>query len=83
MLKSIKIGRKEYPLKKGDYIIGSKDKYSLYAGDNRTLRSERFTRFPNISLTKKAVKELKLETLRKKEIYDDFYQKSFTYWFLE
>ena len=70
MLKSIKIGRKEYPLKKGDYIIGSGDNYSLHAGNGRRL-------------TKKAVKELKLETLCKKEIYDDSYCKSFTIWFIE
>ena len=85
MLKSIKIGRKEYPLKKGDYIINSENRYTLYAGDGRTLKSKKYIDHSYISLTKKTVKGLKLENLCAKKIYrtTPFSQVFDTKWFIE
>jgi hypothetical protein len=64
---SIKIGREEYEIKKGDYILDNGACYQFCAGDRRTLKMQGWHSYSSLRVSKTAIKHLKLETLEKKE----------------
>ena len=65
MLSAVKIGRNEYPIKKGDYILYNGACYQFCSGDGRTLKLERYTPYTNLRLPDIMVKKIPFEALEK------------------
>ena len=66
-MKTIKIGRKTYEIKKGDYILFNQACYQFCSGDNRTLKVEGWNRYSNLVIPKSRMKEIDLESMKKIE----------------
>jgi hypothetical protein len=64
----IKIGRKTYKVKEGDYIIFNGACYQFCAGDGRILKQEGFNSYRSLVMPKTAVKKIDFSKLEKKEI---------------
>lgn len=65
MLSAIKIGRKEYPIKKGDYILYNGACYQFCSGDDRTLKLERCTQYTSLVLPDAMVKKIPFNDMQK------------------
>ena len=65
VLSAVKIGRKEYPVKKGDYILYNGACYQFCSGDGRTLKLERYTQYTNLKLPDVMVKKIPFESMKK------------------
>ena len=65
VLSAVKIGRKEYPIKKGDYILYNGTCYQFCSGDGRTLKFERFTQYTNLQLSASTVKKIPFDKMQK------------------
>jgi len=65
VLSAVKIGRKEYPIKKGDYILYNGACYQFFSGDGRTLKFERFTQYTNLQLSASMVKKIPFNDMQK------------------
>ncbi len=57
-LDKVKIGRKEYDVKSGDYILYNGAVYQFCAGDKRTLKQKGFDTFNTLTLPVTMVKKL-------------------------
>lgn len=57
-LDKVKIGRKEYDVKSGDYILYNGAVYQFCAGDKRTLKQKGFDTFNALTLPTTMVKKL-------------------------
>jgi hypothetical protein len=55
----------EIETKKGDYILFNGAVYQFCTGDNRKLGYENYSSYHTIVLTKKALKEIPLDTMKK------------------
>jgi len=78
VISSIKIGRKIYEVKKGDYILYNQSCYQFYTGDNRTLRYNNHTCYRYIMLPYLAIQDIPLHKMKK--IIEE---KNLTNWILE
>ena len=56
-----------YQPKAGDYILDNGAIFMFCAGDSRILRQEGFSSYRHIKLTKKAISEIDLKSLDRKE----------------
>lgn len=65
LLSAVKIGRKEYPVKKGDYILYNGACYQFCSGDGRTLKLERYTQYTNLKLPDVMIKKIPFESMKK------------------
>lgn len=65
VLLAVKIGRKEYQIKKGDYILYNGACYQLCSGDGRTLKVERHTNYTNLRLPNTIVKNIPFDSMQK------------------
>ena len=65
VLSAVKIGRKEYPIKKGDYILYNGACYQFCSGDGRTLKLERYIQYTNLRLPNAMVKKIPFENMVK------------------
>lgn len=65
VLSAVKIGRKEYPIKKGDYILYNGACYQFCSGDGRTLKLERFTQYTYLRLSASMVKKIPFDKMQK------------------
>lgn len=65
VLSVVKIGRKEYSIKKGDYILYNGSCYQFCSGDGRTLRLERFSEYTNLRLPDATVKRIPFNDMQK------------------
>ena len=65
VLSAVKIGRKEYPIKKGDYILYNGACYQFCSGDGRTLKLERYTQYTNLRLPDAMVKKIPFNDMQK------------------
>jgi hypothetical protein len=65
VLSAVKIGRKEYPVKKGDYILYNGACYQFCSGDGRTLKLERYTQYTNLRLPDAMVKKIPFNDMQK------------------
>ena len=65
VLSAVKIGRCEYPVKKGDYILYNGACYQFCSGDGRTLKIERYTQYTNLRLPDVMVKNIPFDDMRK------------------
>jgi hypothetical protein len=77
----IKIGRKDYQPKEGDYIQYNGSVYLFCAGDGRTLKRDGWTLQSNLSLSKRAVKLLPLDKMRKTEHENKYTNIQIARWF--
>ena len=66
-MKEIVIRGKTYQPQKGDYILDDGLCFMFCAGDNRILKQEGFSSCSYIRLSKKAIKEIDFESLKKVE----------------
>ena len=69
-MKSIKIGRQTYDIKKGDYIMYNGSCYQFITGDKRTLGYERYSKFSRITsleIPKSRLKEIPFDQLEKRQ----------------
>lgn len=57
-LDKVKIGRKEYDVKSGDYILYNGAVYQFCAGDKRTLKQQGFDTLNSLQLPATMVKKL-------------------------
>lgn len=64
-LTEIVIRREKYAIKKGDYVLYNGCIYQFFAADGRILKKERWGTYSNITLTKKALKNIPFDKLRK------------------
>jgi len=64
---TIKIGRKEHLIKKGDYILFNGACYQFCAGDGRTLERKRWNTYSSLRIPKTTVKKLTLDKMTKEE----------------
>lgn len=58
ILSSVKIGRKEYQVKTGDYILYNGASYQFCSGDGRTLEFKGYNQYANLRLPALMVKEI-------------------------
>ena len=65
VLSAVKIGREEYQIKKGDYILYNGSCYQFCSGDGRTLKSEKFTQYTNLELSASTVKKIPFDKMQK------------------
>lgn len=65
VLSVVKIGRKEYQIKKGDYILYNGACYQFCSGDGRSLRFERYTHYTNLRLPDAMVKKIPFNDMQK------------------
>ena len=65
VLSAVKTGRKEYPIKKGDYILYNGSCYQFCSGDGRALKFERFTQYTNLQLSASTVKKIPFDKMQK------------------
>ena len=65
VLSAVKIGRKEYQITKGDYILYNGACYQFCSGDGRTLKSERYTQYTNLRLPDSMVKKIPFDDMEK------------------
>jgi hypothetical protein len=64
---TIKIGRTEYQIKKGDYILDNGACYQFCSGDGRTLKQVGYTGYTNLVLPKSLVNKITFSEMTKKE----------------
>ena len=64
----IKIGRKEYEIQPGDYILYNRACYQLVAGDGRTLKWEGWHRYTSLVIPKTTLKKIPLDKMIRKEL---------------
>ena len=65
VLSAVKIGRKEYLIQKGDYILYNGQCYQFCSGDGRTLKSEGFNQYTNLKLPDVMVKKIPFDKMQK------------------
>lgn len=65
VLSAVKIGRQEYPIKKGDYILYNGTCYQFCSGDGRTLKLEQYTQYTNLILPDSMVKKIPFDDMEK------------------
>ena len=65
LLAAVKIGREEYSVKKGDYILYNGACYQFCSGDGRTLKLERYTQYTNLRLPDTMVKKIPFDLMEK------------------
>jgi len=65
ILTSIKIGRKEYPIKKGDYVLYNGSTYLFCSGDDRTLKFERFDQYRHLRIPNSVLKLIPFDKMEK------------------
>lgn len=65
VLSAVKIGRKEYQVKKGDYILYNGACYQFCSGDCRTLKLERYIQYTNLILPNAMVKKIPFDDMQK------------------
>ncbi len=65
VLEIIKVGREEYQVKKGDYIIFNGALYQFCSGDGRTLKLKNYTRYTNLVLSATMVKKIPFDLMIK------------------
>lgn len=65
VLSEVKIGRKEYQIKNGDYILYNGACYQFCSGDGRTLKLERYTQYTNLRLPDAMVKKIPFDDMQK------------------
>jgi len=66
-METIKIGRTEYEIKKGDYILDNGACHQFCSGDNRALERKGFNAYRNIVIPKTLVKKINFDKLKKVE----------------
>ena len=66
-MESIKIGRKEYEIKKGDYVFFNGVCYMFCSGDGRTLMIRGWDRFSYLTMPKSLLKKIPFDKMRKVE----------------
>lgn len=69
IIQSIKVRRREYEVKKGDYIVYNGICFMFNSGDNRVLEYKGFEKTTYITLPKSTVKTIPFEKLKRGE-YD-------------
>lgn len=62
-MKTIKIGRKEYDVKKGDYVQYNGAVYLFCAGDGRTLKREGWDMYTYLHIPKSVLKKIELKSM--------------------
>lgn len=67
-MKAIKIGRKEYEVKKGDYIQYNGAVYLFCAGDGRTLKREGWNVYHYLYIPKSVLKKIDLKSMPSESI---------------
>lgn len=77
-METIKIGRNEFEIKKGDYIYFNGVLYLFCAGDNRALLIKGFDKYTSLVISKKALSKLSLKTMDK--ITTNYYGKTHIKW---
>lgn len=61
----IKIGRNEYEIKKGDYILDNGSCFQFMAGDGRVLRRKSWSMYSNVMMPKSLIKKVPFSSLEK------------------
>jgi hypothetical protein len=67
IMKAIKIGRKTYDIKKGDYILFNRACYQFCTGDGRGLKFENWSSYSSLVIPKIRLKEIPFDSLNKIE----------------
>ena len=65
VLSVIKVGRKEYEIKKGDYVLYNGSCYQFCSGDGRTLKFENWTTYSNLRIPNVMVKKIPFDRMEK------------------
>jgi hypothetical protein len=68
LLKSFKIGRKQYEIKRGDYIQYNGSCYLFCSGDDRILKMRGFDMYRHLTLPKAEVKKIPFDAMIKQKI---------------
>jgi hypothetical protein len=72
-MSTIKVDRKEYTVKKGDYILYNGACYQFFAGDGRILKRKGFYTYSNLLLPESLVKKIPFDKMIKKGKQDLVY----------
>lgn len=65
-MKSIKIGRNEYEIKKGDYILYNGACYQFITFDKRILDFKNHQKIHSLTIPKTTIKKIPLDLMQKK-----------------
>lgn len=65
-MKSIKIGRNEYEIKKGDYILYNGACYQFITSDKRMLKFKNHQKIDALTIPKTTIKKIPLDLMQKK-----------------
>lgn len=82
-MKKIKVGRVEYDIQPGDYILHNGACYMFCSGDGRVLKYEAFSQICHVTLPKARVKEIPFETMTYKTKKDENGKLTLEYWFFK
>jgi len=66
-MQTITVRKKEYEVKKGDYILDNGSCLQFVTGNRRIIRTSGFDAFDYVELNKKAISEIDLSKLTKVE----------------
>jgi hypothetical protein len=78
-MEKIKIGKTEYMIQKGDYILYNGSCYQFCSGDGRTLYHKNYTHYNNVVISNSLVKKIDLDNMRK--ITKHFHGMEMTYYY--
>lgn len=82
-MQKIKIGRTEYDIKTGDYIMYNGACYQFCSGDGRVLKyGDKFTSYTNLVISMSTVKSIDFDKLTKVE-YSTKFASNLTKWIFE
>jgi len=82
-MKEIKIGRRVFDIKSGDYIMYNGACYQFCTGDKRTLYRKTWIDYRQIRIPKIRLKEIPFDKMRKETRDSDMIKSKLTYWFFK
>lgn len=65
VISTIKIGRNDYEVRRGDYILDNGVTYQFISGDGRALKVKGFDRYTTLRISESAFNKLPLEKMSK------------------
>jgi hypothetical protein len=69
-MNTLKIGRTEYEVKKGDYILNNGACYQFCSGDGRALKIEGFNMYANLRIPKSLISKIPFTEMDRKQSKD-------------
>ncbi len=80
-METIKIGRREFKIQTGDYVLFNGSVYQFCSGDGRILYHHKFDRYRHATIPASVLKKIPLSTMQSKKIPAEKNYPELTYWY--